>query len=251
MGITSLYGSLKSRKKRIWEVDCLRGLAVCMMLASNFCFDLYYFYSLVHPESGWLAWFARATAGLFVFLVGVSLTLSLVGIERVGRKLVRRGLFIFGLGMVISLCTRIAVGENFVVFGILHLIGVGIILSYPFLSFKWLNLLCGILVVAIGVSISGMRVDFPWLLFFGVQYSGFASVDYTPLAPWFGLMLVGIFCGKVVYPQGRPRFAVPAVAGSRPFRWLRFLGQHSLLLYFVHQPVFWAGFWLAGRMGGR
>lgn len=215
-----------------------------MMLVSNFCFDLFYFYALVNQESGFWAWFARATAGLFIFLVGVSLVLSTSESKHAWRKLRRRGLAIFGLGMVISLGTWMAVGDSFVVFGVLHLIGAGILLSYPFLRSKWLSLCGGLLIFLFGFVLAGIRVDFPWLLFVGLAPHGFASVDYTPLVPWFGVMLVGIFCGQLAYPHGRSRFVKPALADGLAVRGLRFLGQHSLLIYFGHQPLFWAGFWV-------
>ncbi len=63
--------------KRFWEVDSLRGLAIVMMVVFHFIFDLNYFgiYSF-NIYSGFLWWFARITASMFIFVVGVSLSLS-------------------------------------------------------------------------------------------------------------------------------------------------------------------------------
>ena len=59
--------------------------------------------------------------------------------------------------------------------------------------------------------------------------------DYRPLLPWFGVVLVGLFLGNVVYGRGRPAglpTRSPAVA--RP---LLPLGRNSLAIYLVHQPL--------------
>jgi uncharacterized membrane protein len=65
--------------------------------------------------------------------------------------------------------------------------------------------------------------------------------DYYPVLPWFGVALLGVWAGHLLYPGGRRRFPLPARAaqasGVFPLRQLAFLGRHSLLFYLVHQPV--------------
>ncbi len=222
-----------------------------MMLVSNFLFDLYFFASVVDPESGTLAWFARITAGLFVLLVGISLTLSFQkNREKFWIRNLFRGFKIFALGMAITFITKLAIGQDYVVFGILHLIGVGIIFSYPFLHSKWFSLFFGLTILSLTYVLGPVRVSYPWLVWLGVQYYGFQSVDYTPIVPWFGLMLVGIFLGNVLYPIGKGKFSKPEMANNSFLRLLVFCGQHSLIIYFVHQPLFWAGFYSFRIVGG-
>ena len=57
-----------------------------------------------------------------------------------------------------------------------------------------------------------------------------------PLLPWFGLILIGMACGSLFYPGGRRGFLLSAAepALARPFE---FLGRHSLVIYFLHQPL--------------
>jgi len=130
--------------KRFWEIDSLRCVAIVMMVTFHFIFDIYYFgiYSLdVH--SGFLWWFARLTAFIFIFLVGVSLSLSYSrtilkinygGQKNLFYKYLKRGLKIFGYGLIITAVTGIFIREGFIIFGILQLIGISIILEYPFLK---------------------------------------------------------------------------------------------------------------------
>ena len=124
---------------RFWEIDLLRGMAVVMMVCFHVIYDLNYFgLHEFYIHSGLWPSVARFIATFFLLLVGVSLHLSysrnLLRGEVKFSKYLRRGLFIFFWGMVITLTTWLLV-ENFIVFGILHLIGVSVILVYPFLRF--------------------------------------------------------------------------------------------------------------------
>lgn len=127
---------------RFWEIDFLRGIAILMMLSYHFIFDLYFFgiYS-INIYSGCLWIFPRIVASMFIFLVGVSLYLSYSRAELSGvyiherdffYKYVRRGVWIFALGLLITLITWIFVSASFIIFGILHFIGLAIIIQYPF-----------------------------------------------------------------------------------------------------------------------
>ena len=220
-----------------------------MMLVSNFLFDLFYFFSIFDPKSGLLAMLARATAGLFLLLVGISLTLSKkISPSLFFKKNFFRGLKILSLGLLISVATYFAVGNNFIRFGILHLIGVSIILAYPFLKQKWLAVSCGMAIIISGIFLNTLRVDFPWLLWMGVQPNNFASVDYTPIAPWFGLVLIGTFLGNTLFPTPQSRWPGVTISQWPPLQGLAFCGRHSLLIYFIHQPILWAGFYLYLRL---
>ncbi|MEE3276634.1 MAG: heparan-alpha-glucosaminide N-acetyltransferase domain-containing protein, partial [Candidatus Thermoplasmatota archaeon] len=61
---------------RLDELDALRGIALSMMLISNFVSDLNFFDIMdVAEDSGWW-WFSRLTAGLFVAVAGVAAFLA-------------------------------------------------------------------------------------------------------------------------------------------------------------------------------
>ena len=128
-----------SKTNRIWEIDLARGVAILMMLTSNFLFDLYLFSGCKWCYSGFWLYFARVTAGLFLLLVGISLTLSYSNLKEkskvnIIRKYIKRGSRIFALGILITIITFVFIGDKFIRFGILHLIGIGIMLSIPFLN---------------------------------------------------------------------------------------------------------------------
>lgn len=239
---------------RIHVVDFARGIAVAMMIVSNFLFDLYFFCGLPLSPYGWLGWLSRATAGLFLLLVGVSLTLSR---QRGGRgaafgSLLCRSLLLIGLGSLVSLATWSTAGDQLVIFGVLHCIGLSLILSYPLVTRPVAAAIAGGLVLAAAPVIQGMDVDHLWLIWLGARPASFSSVDYIPVVPWTGLVFIGIFCGNVLFPRGRMRLSLsPSLVASRPGKSLSWLGQHSLIIYFVHQPVLLAGLWLWFRITGQ
>ena len=232
-------------KQRFWEVDLFRGIAIVMMVLFHFFFDLNYL-GIAHLDmhSGLLLVMGRISAIIFVFLVGVSLTLSYsrTRLSRPGRrsyyfKFFKRGLVIFSWGLVITLVTALLLRRGTVYFGILHLIGLSIMLAYPFLKYRAESLVAGLLVLLLALPASQILIDSPLLLWLGIMPYGFYTLDYFPLIPWFGVVLLGIFTGNSLYTDYRRQFRIPDVSGNPAVKLLGYLGRRSLLIYLVHQPV--------------
>lgn len=238
---------MKDLNKRFWEIDVLRGLAILMMVTYHLIFDLTYFgiFSF-NVSSGIWWWFARITAFIFLFLVGISLTLSYTRVELMGPqkekkslfpKYLKRGVKIFSLGLLITLATWIFIPVDFIVFGVLHFIGIAIILEYPFLKKKYLNLIFGIIFIVCGLVLAQFTVSYPWLLWLGLKPAEFVTVDYFPLLPWLGVVSLGLFAGKILYPNYKRRFHLPDLSKNPFTEIFSFLGRHSLLIYLIHQPI--------------
>ncbi len=234
-------------RTRLWEVDALRGVAIVMMVIYHLMYDLYYFQvtDAIFSNPFWF-YFQRATAGTFIVLVGVSLTLSINALRQRGQTeraiytlLLRRGLRVFGCGLVITAGTWLFFGwASAVKFGILQFIGIAIMLAFPFLTLCWTNLALWIGLSLLGRALSEITISGPWLLWLGIQPVNHIYVDYFPLIPWFGVVLLGVFLGNMLYSNGERRYSLPLpVAPFKPMQWL---GEHSLLLYLIHQPLLFA-----------
>jgi|SRR5208337_1731531 len=261
-------------ESRFAEIDLFRGIAILMMVLFHTLFDISFFgIAQVNVSSGFWRYFAFATATLFLFLVGVSLVVSHARAARhlagfaLARKFLVRGAGIFLLGLGITVATWLYLREGFILFGILHLIGISVMLSPLFFRFKKYNIVLGLLCILIGLFVigslgpvwlqpfgiqpaGGWSVGYapmiPWsltgsvipllLLPFGIYAPSFMTVDYTPLFPWFGVVLIGMGTGEFLYGEGMRHFAAPRLPEIfvRP---LAFLGRHSLVIYIVHQPV--------------
>lgn len=238
-------------KQRFWEIDFLRGVAVILMITYHFLFDLSFF-GIYHFNifSGMLWYFPRLIAFTFIFLVGISLHLSYTRTQMQGLytkeidfffKYLKRGLWIFFLGLLITLATWIFIRAEFIQFGILHFIGLAIIIQYPLLRYnqryRYLNLVSGLIFITAGLYLTSFTYNFSWLLWLGFIPQYLQTVDYFPLLPWLGVVSLGIFTGGILYKNYQRRFKLPDLSQYLPIKTFCFLGQHSLLIYFIHQPI--------------
>ena len=76
-----------------------------------------------------------------------------------------------------------------------------------------------------------------WLLPFGFPPANLRMMDYLPLLPWLGFFLVGAAIGRVAYKDKKSRFTNAAAKLTVTLRPLTWIGEHSLTVYVLHQPV--------------
>lgn len=226
-------------KDRIWELDALRGVCILGMLVFHLLYDITELFGLVSWQiPGWLTLIANAGARAFLLLSGLCVTL--------GSRPVRRGLTVFGCGM---LCTAVTwamyqldlAGQDTVIrFGMLHCLGLCMLL-WPLAKRLpvWALAVLGILILGAGwyVEVFDVQVASRWLFPLGLRYRGFSSGDYYPLLPGLGWFLLGAVLGRTVY-QAKSSLLPRVDQALPPIAFARFCGQHSLLIYLLHQPLF-------------
>lgn len=197
---------------------------------------------------------------LFIFIVGISLALSASKTKDakiLTKKLIKRGAFIFAVGLLITAVTFIYPHDGAILFGVLHLIGVSTILAVPFLiggtkevqflgknknsALILISLVAGTIVIAFSKIVEKTSGSI-WLVPLGIHPYGFYTLDYEPLFPWFGFVLLGIAVGFWLYPKGERRGFLKFLKNEPAFvKGISFIGRHSLLIYLGHQPVILAG----------
>ncbi len=219
-------------------VDALRGVAIVLMIAYHFTFDLTY-YRVLHIDFNhtpfWLG--ARAfIVSLFLGLVGVSLHLATArGLNT--RHYFRRLLMLVVCAALVSLASYQLFPRTYIYFGILHFIAVASVLGLAFTRVYWINLLVGIALIATGLLYHDALFDSRLLGSIGFMTFKPHTEDYVPLIPWFGVVLFGIFLGKLFFARS-PAPAFVRWHSTQPLaRLLAFGGRHSLLIYMLHQPV--------------
>jgi uncharacterized membrane protein len=235
----------KTSSDRFWEIDFLRGIAILMMIVYHIIFDLNYFgFTSTDLNSLPSLIFLYPIGTVFLLLVGISLTLSYKRVQhtlttnQLRIKYLKRGSSIFGLGILITMVTWIYPHQGFIVFGVLHCIGLSILLAYPFIRSRVLPLLIGIFCIIFGIIIRlSITVDFPWLIWLGFVPRQFYTLDYFPLLPWYGVVLIGIFLGNIQYKNHSRFITIPDYSRFIIIRPFCFLGRHSLLIYLLHQLI--------------
>ncbi|MDD1701414.1 MAG: DUF1624 domain-containing protein [Methanoregula sp.] len=227
---------------RYQEIDLFRGIAILMMIVFHTVFDLSFFALIpFNVSEGFWRYFAYATATLFLLVAGISLTIShdraAQYLNRGGlvKKFLIRGAGIFACGLLVTVATWWYLHEGYVIFGILHLIGIAVMLSPLFFRFRTWNAIIGLVFIVLGwffATVPGPA----GLLVFGIHPLTFWSVDYTPIFPWMGIILIGMAAGEFFYPGGNRKFQFPDLP-QPVITPVTFLGRHSLVMYLVHQPV--------------
>lgn len=231
-------------KKRIWELDALRGLFILGMVVVHFVYDLVELYGLVKWEYPPLFSFVMNWGGvLFLLISGISVTL--------GSRCIPRGLLVLASGLVVSAVTygmyRFGfAGKSLIIyFGVLHCLGMCMLLWPIFRKLPhWALALMGIPLILLGFYVRTIPwVETRYLMPLGIPWKGFSSSDYFPLLPYLGFFLTGSALGKSVYRNKETLF--PKVSAQNPIiRFLSLCGKHSLWIYLLHQPVLSGVFYL-------
>lgn len=104
-------------KQRLPFIDLIRGITIIEMISYHFLWDLVYLYNADIPwykSHGAYIW-QQSICWTFILLAGFSWHL--------GKKHMKRGLWAFGGGVVVSLVTAIVLPNDRVRYGVLTLIG--------------------------------------------------------------------------------------------------------------------------------
>lgn len=236
----------RHKKERFYLLDIMRGFTVLHMICYHALYDLVFIYDVD------IAWYRSEIGHIwqqyicwsFIFISGICWSF--------GKNNLKRGVFLFSLGMLLTIGTAIIMPEELIVFGILHFLGLAILLLIPLKKFlkkfpPMLGLLLSFFFFFVLKNIDNGYLGFEgmnlwklpqWLyqskyiFFLGFPAAGFRSSDYFPVFPWIFLFLSGFFFWKSV---GNKEWIQAANKIRIPF--LEFIGRHAIWFYMLHQPV--------------
>lgn len=233
--------------KRAAVLDILRGLALVEMIVYHGLYDWVYVFGRSADFMGTKSayWWQQSICWLFILLSGAALNY--------GRRPLRRGAQVLLCGLLLTIVTVTVMPSEQIWFGVLHFLGCagmlcGLLRDWlkrvpsafgaigSFLCFAFLK---SVPSHAVGfLDIAWLRLPSEWyttqwLFPLGFPGPGFVSADYFPVIPWLFLYLAGFYFWRMMmeasfYPK------ILALPSLPLWSWL---GQHSLLIYLLHQPV--------------
>ncbi len=239
---------------RLDFIDLIRGIAVFSMVIYHFFWDLGFFgyidISLVISGPGLAS--AQIIGSTFILISGVSLSLFRPT-KKNERKFWMRFLKLLVLSLIISLVTKIFNPENFIFFGILHLLTFCSLIGFIILRQKKPYIFFLLLFISVSAFLLNLKLDLPYYLaWIGLNVVVPNTSDFYPLLPWAIFYLIGILLGKIIYNFNEKGFKTFYQESLKEkgllYNFLLISGRNSLIIYILHQPVFFSLFLLLNRI---
>jgi uncharacterized membrane protein len=235
------------RGKRYPLLDVIRGFTIVSMVGYHAAWDLVYLAGVDWPwyhSDGAHLW-QQSICWTFILLSGYCMTLS------VHRW--RRGAVVSAAGLLVTGATLVFLPDERVIFGVLTFLGSAMLITaLLYRLLERLHPLAGMLICAGAFYLvrpvnsgalrlpSGNFLPLPssWYHGMAAAYLGFLpqdfySTDYFSLLPWIFLFWTGLYVGLLMKRAGRWKERLLG-ADVPP---LSLIGQHSLMIYLLHQPI--------------
>lgn len=238
----------KSKRKRIYFLDELRGFAILCMIVHHAFLDVG---DVLGLTWGYRIFDALCTVqpafwAIFIIISGIC--------SRLSRNTIKRGFVVLGAGLIITLFTAVIMpmfgftGSE-IYFGILHCLGCCMIITgllMPVIS--KINYKLGAVISAFSfiftygintgtmlftlIKLPASWYQYDFLAPLGVYSKNFESADYFSIIPWLFLFLFGAFIGKLAKNENLPKFMY-----KQRSKFLCTVGKNSLWVYILHQPA--------------
>ena len=247
------YKVQRQKASRLAGLDTIRGITLLSMMLYHTCWDLVFLFGKKIPGYsgfGGYVW-QQSICCTFILLSGFCWSL--------GHHRLKRGLIVFGSGILITFVTLLVIPESRVIFGVLTLIGSCMLLMIPMekLLLKLraeIGLVGSFLLFLLFRNVNTGYLGFEnWNIlklpdgfyenlfttYLGFPQKGFFSADYFSLLPWLFLFFTGFYLYQLVQKKHMM---------EKLFSWrapgFDVIGRHSLLIYLLHQPAVLGISWL-------
>lgn len=250
------------KKKRIWELDALRGLLIVLVVIDHLMMDLSYQFGpswlAAMPGNAAIAnivkgatYYYNHPARLIIQPAAVMLFITLCGVScGLSRSNLKRGIILAVVAGLVSLVTYFYEdGKMFIGFNVLHALALDILIwsAVELLTKKNRKIMtitglamCVILGwIALKLDHSPqMRESWGKALYIltKTEYTLDRSPgDFIPFFPWGIVFFAAAALSPVLYPDKKT--LMPALDGkwSAP---LQVVGRHTLIIYLAHQVIF-------------
>jgi uncharacterized membrane protein len=236
--------------QRINGLDVFRGLAILCMILYHFTYDLNYFRIISVDMNHTSSFLIIRYSIMSMFLVGVGISLALTHKTIIKWSSVRKRIFQLGFAsLAVTVSTTMIFSNSWVYFGILHFVLLASLITLPFLKFPKVTLLLSILIL-LGSASKLLHVHGLYTFLQTPLNLPPYSEDLVPLFPWLSVVLIGTL---IVHSNLHQKIFRHKVFNSTSIihKILKKMGQHSLLIYLIHQPILFLGFELFVRFSSK
>ncbi|WP_133471556.1 heparan-alpha-glucosaminide N-acetyltransferase [Paraglaciecola marina] len=223
----------KNKMHRCYELDVLRGFAIVLMVIFHFCYDLSTFGWASYNTGQDLEWRIFRAIIVTSFLLAVGMSSYLAYHKHINlRKLTMATAKLLFVALILTIGSLFMYPSAWVYFGIIHLIAVALPISVLFVRLPYLSLIIGVLII-LSYYLGWLSMEPIWS--WSVKHLGIpkTTVDLASIIPWLGVVLIGVF---VMHKQ---LFSI-RLPENTVFNKLSTLGQYSLIIYLLHQPILYA-----------
>lgn len=245
--------SEKKKRPRYYLVDEYRGFWITNMILYHGIWDLVYMFDVDWKwfQSDFAFFWQQWGCWSFIFISGFCWQMS--------RKNLKRGLQVFGAGLLITVATLVFMPDSRVLFGVLTMLGSSMLLMIPCDKLlrnlnPWMGAVVSFLIFLFVYPVNSGYFGFggvemlilprelysSWIgSYLGFTEPGFWSTDYFSILPWFFMYLVGYFTYSVLFKgeEGKGKALAKRVIEKSICPPLGWIGRNSLIIYMLHQPV--------------
>jgi uncharacterized membrane protein len=215
-------------------------------------------YDLVYIFDCNIAWFDGPAGIVFERFICISFILISGLCINLSKNIFKRGLTVFSAGVLVTVITLVFMPEERIIFGILTFIGSAMLLTglmnrllkriNPYILFA-VSLILFITLYNVNDGYLGfygiIKLFVPSILyngyimtFLGFPFGEFFSSDYFSFFPWYFLFLSGYASGRIIkIDEVLKTEGIKKKVLTYKIPLLTFLGQRSLLIYLIHQPI--------------
>ncbi len=238
---------------RIHLLDALRGISVSAMVVYHFFWDLGYFrfIELENITRGLPLLFAQCIGASFIIISGISLKLASHS-NNFSAKFLKRLLVLTLICLSITSITFYVDKKSFIFFGILHFLLTCSLLGLVLLKVKNNNFIFLLFVFSFLLSMSKVTFELPiYLSWIGFNRDVPITNDFYPLFPWVSFYLFGLWIYEPLRNYLTNKNKSSKIYSEKItiyYNGLQFLGRNSLIIYILHQPIFFSLFLILIRI---
>lgn len=242
---------IKNKSLRVIAFDELRGFMIVNVILYHLFYDLTYIFDVT------ILWFESPLAYFWQKIISCSLIFISGACSYYSRNNIRRGIGILFYALLLTLTTYILMPKMIVIFGILHCLGMSIIL-FAFIKpilYKVpipIGMLVSFALFIITYKLSDGYIGIdswniilpnemymtPYLFMFGFPSNTFFSSDYFPMLPYFFMFICGSYMGILAKNNCLPEYMY-----NVHFKIFTYIGKNSIWIYLLHQPIIYFLLW--------